>query len=31
LSDKLDHGPEARGKVKEESSSALRRVLPHAI
>jgi pilus assembly protein CpaE len=31
LSDKLNHGPEARGKVKEESSSALRRVLPHAI
>jgi pilus assembly protein CpaE len=31
LSDKLNHGPEARGKVKEESSSALRRVLPHAV
>ncbi len=31
LSDKLNHGPEVRGKAKEESSSALRRVLPHAI
>jgi pilus assembly protein CpaE len=31
LSDRLNHGQEVKGKVKEESSSALRRVLPHAI
>ncbi len=31
LSDKLNHGPEVMGKIKEDSSSLLRRVLPHTI
>lgn len=31
LSDKLNHGPEVMGKIKDESSSLLRRVLPHTI
>ncbi len=31
LSDKLNHGPEVRGKVGGETSSLLRRVLPHTI
>ena len=31
LSDKLNHGPDVRGKAKAEATSLLRRVIPHAI